>query len=222
VIVGRPYRRTPMFSSRITHLIVNPDWTVPINIARQDILPKLQQDPEYLAREGFDVFDGWSPEAPQVDPSAIEWSAMRPASFTYKLRQQPGPLNALGQIKFMLPNRYNVYLHDTPHRELFQRTERTFSSGCVRLGDPIALALYLMRNMPGWDRAHLDQLIDGGRTQRVNLPAAVPVYFTYFTAWVDDQDMLHFRPDIYERDAQLYTALQDQLVARRIELDLAS
>ncbi|HSR72639.1 MAG TPA: L,D-transpeptidase family protein, partial [Kiloniellales bacterium] len=194
------------------HIIVNPDWTVPPKLARQDILPKVRENPSYLAEHNFTVFSGWSAEARRLDPASIDWSGIGGKSFPYKLVQAPGPNNALGRIKFMLPNRYNVYLHDTPSRELFDRTTRAFSSGCVRLAKPLELADHLLRDQPDWDPSRLRAAIDSGRTMRINLPVSIPVYFTYFTAWVDDDGTVQFRDDVYDRDASLYAALRDQLI----------
>jgi murein L,D-transpeptidase YcbB/YkuD len=153
----------------------------------------------------------WSAEARELDPLQIDWSAVS-GRFPYKLRQRPGPQNALGRVKFMLPNRYNVYLHDTPAQELFRKTVRSFSSGCVRVAKPMVLADYLLSGVEGWDPQRIQKAINSGATTQVNLPLPIPVYFTYFTAWVDARGMVQFRDDIYGRDRALYTALIDQLV----------
>jgi murein L,D-transpeptidase YcbB/YkuD len=212
VVVGRPHRRTPIFNSAIGHMILNPDWTVPRRIARRDLLPKIRRDPDYLARQGFQVWSDWSQGARLLDPARIDWQAIDGRRFRYKLRQLPGPGNALGRVKFMLPNSFNVYLHDTPNRELFRKTARPFSSGCVRLSRPIDFAEYLMAAAPDWDRARIEAEVASGKTRRVNLPVSLPVYFTYFTAWVGEAGDVQFRNDIYERDKALLAALIDQLI----------
>lgn len=212
VVVGRPYRRTPIFSSQISYLILNPDWTVPQSIARKDLLPKIRRDPGYLTRQGFQVLSGWSADAKTLDPAAVDWDKISGRNFPYLLRQRPGPENALGRVKFMLPNRYNVYLHDTPSRELFSKTARPFSSGCVRLSKPLEFAEYVLSGAPEWDRAAIEAAIATGVMRRVNLPVPIPVYFTYFTAWVDEDGTMQFRDDIYRRDNSLFSALIDQLI----------
>jgi len=211
VVVGRPYRRTPQFTGRLRYLVFNPDWNVPPSIARKDLFPKIRKDPTYLAAHDYQLLSDWSAEARELDPLQIDWSAVS-SRFPYKLRQRPGPENALGRVKFMLPNSYNVYLHDTPSRDLFQKTVRSFSSGCVRVAKPIELAQYLLSQSPGWDAGRIQASIERGVTIQVNLPLPIPVYFTYFTAWVDSRGTVQFRDDIYRRDSALYTALIDQLV----------
>jgi murein L,D-transpeptidase YcbB/YkuD len=211
VVVGRPYRRTPLFTGQLRYLVFNPDWNVPPSIARKDLLPKIRKDPGYLAAHDFQLLSDWSPEARELDPLQVDWSAVS-GPFPYKLRQRPGPQNALGRIKFMLPNRYDVYLHDTPSQELFRKTVRSFSSGCVRVAEPIRLAEYLLSGTEGWESGRIRATLQSGITTQVNLPLQIPVYFTYFTAWVDSQGTLQFRDDIYRRDGALYNALIDQLV----------
>jgi len=211
VVVGRPYRRTPIFTGQLRYLIFNPDWNVPPSIARKDLLPKIRKDPGYLAAHNYQLLSDWSAQARELDPLRIDWSAVS-GRFPYKLRQRPGPENALGRVKFMLPNRYNVYLHDTPSRELFRKTVRSFSSGCVRVAKPIELTEYLLSGTEGWDSQRIQATIESGKTIQVNLPLPIPVYFTYFTAWVDSQGTVQFRDDLYRRDSALYTALIDQLV----------
>jgi len=211
VVVGRPYRRTPLFTGQLSYLVFNPDWNVPPSIARKDLLPKIRKDPGYLAAHDFQLLSDWSPEARELDPLQVDWSAVS-GPFPYKLRQRPGPQNALGRIKFMLPNRYDVYLHDTPSQELFRKTVRSFSSGCVRVAEPIRLAEYLLSGTEGWESGRIRATLQSGITTQVNLPLPIPVYFTYFTAWVDSQGTLQFRDDIYRRDGALYNALIDQLV----------
>jgi murein L,D-transpeptidase YcbB/YkuD len=212
VIVGRPYRRTPIFSNKLRYLEFNPTWTVPPRIAGRDLLPKIRKDPGFLAAQGFEVYSGWSAEAVTLDPASIDWQAVSPDRFPYKLKQRPGPTNAMGRVKFMLPNSYDIYLHDTPNHDLFDRTQRTFSSGCVRLSDPRALADYLLTFLPGWDMARLDAVWEGGNQTRVNLSETIPVHFAYFTVLADSTGRLAFRRDVYGRDTTLLEALRDQLV----------
>jgi L,D-transpeptidase YcbB len=203
VIVGRDYRRTPVFSDRIRYLEINPTWTVPPRLARVDILPKLRHDPGYLLENDFHVYASWSASAPRVDPWSVDWHALPRGSFPFRLVQQPGPRNALGRIKFMFPNEYDVYLHDTPQQELFRRAERAFSSGCIRVERPFELAEALLVDAPGWTRERIDRALAGGRTTVVNLPVPVPVHIVYLTAEVHPDGGIQFYPDVYGRDAEL-------------------
>jgi len=206
VVVGRQYRETPVFSDRIRYLDFNPTWTVPPKIAIQDLLPKIRKDPGYLAAGGYEVFAGWSEGASKVDAATIDWSAVGKGRFPYRLRQGPGKKNALGQVKFMFPNRFDVYLHDTPARELFRRSVRTFSSGCIRLAEPLALAEALLR-ADNQDPGRIDKIIGSGETTRVSLATPVPVHLTYLTAWIGEGGTVEFRDDVYGRDALLAKAL---------------
>ncbi|MDX1710291.1 MAG: L,D-transpeptidase family protein [Rhodovibrionaceae bacterium] len=207
VVVGRPYRRTPVFSDTISYLEVNPTWTVPPTILREDILPKLRKDPGYLAENNMKLYHGWDASAPALDPAGIDWQSVPPRANPYRIVQAPGPKNALGRIKFMFPNKYQVYLHDTPSRELFSRPARAFSSGCIRVERPMELADYLLGANADWDRSRVEKLIAEGQTTRVNLARPVPVHLTYATAWIGEGGTIHFREDVYGRDTLLADAL---------------
>lgn len=207
VVVGQPYRRTPVFSDVMTYLEINPYWTVPPRIARRDIIPKAKQNPAYLAAQGIRVFAGWTADAAEVDPATIDWAAMAGERNSFRFRQDPGPSNALGRIKFMFPNRFNIYLHDTPARSLFEKTARAFSSGCIRLERPLELAEYLLADMPGWDRAGIEKAIAEGKTRVVRLASPIPVHLSYSTAWIGEGGTVQFRDDVYGRDGLLLKAL---------------
>jgi murein L,D-transpeptidase YcbB/YkuD len=207
-ITGRDYRRTPVFSDLMTYLVINPYWEVPWNIAVKDKLPLIRQDPGYLADQGIRVFSGWGAEAVEIDPSTIDWSKVTQSGFVWRLRQDPGAKNALGRLKFMFPNKFNVYLHDTPSRELFELPVRAFSSGCIRIEYPIDLAEYLLRGNPQWTRPAILAAIDKGVEQTVRLPEPIPVYILYCTAWVDENGKVSFRNDIYGRDEAVAAALE--------------
>jgi murein L,D-transpeptidase YcbB/YkuD len=207
VVVGRPYRRTPVFSGRMTYLVVNPAWNVPSSIAERDYLPKLRKDPRKVVEQQIRVFDSWNGRRREVDPLTVDWSRVSAGRFPYSLRQDPGHRNALGRIKFMLPNRFSVYLHDTPAVHLFDRQVRSFSSGCIRLERPFALADYLLKDDGRWTSLRLEEEIASGRTTDIALPQAIPVHFTYATAWADEEGRVQFRGDVYERDALLRRAL---------------
>lgn len=207
VVVGRPIRHTPVFSDRITYLVLNPSWQVPDMIAVKDILPQMRQDGSYLEKMGIKVFQGWGAKAREIDPGAIDWQRMTPENFPYRLRQEPGPLNALGRIKFMLPNDHDIYLHDTPARELFRKEERTFSSGCIRIEKPLELAEYLLQGTSVGNRPALEAALIRDRNTAIALPKPIPVHLLYWTSWVDRQGKVHFRHDIYGRDETLRLAL---------------
>lgn len=204
VIVGKPYRSTPDFSGRVTYLVFNPGWTVPPTIALDDLLPKERKNPDYLQSVGIQVFSGWGPHAVRLNPADVDWSRYGKGHFPFKLYQPPGPTNPLGRVKFIFPNRFGMYLHDTPSRELFSRNVRTFSSGCIRAAKPLQLAAYLLSDASHtWTVAEVKKAIATGATRSVRLPAAVPIYMVYFTAWADKDGTVHFRDDIYGRDRRL-------------------
>jgi len=203
VIVGKPYRRTPAFSDTIKYLEFNPYWTVPYSIATRDKLPVLQRNPSALVASGFEVFSGKQ----KIDPHTVNWQQYSRARFPFTLRQNPGPKNALGQVKFMFPNRFNVYLHDTPNRKLFDKTFRSFSSGCVRVHRPIDLAETLLKQKHGWDRARIDAVLTSGKRTVVTLGKPLPIHIIYSTAWLAEDGTIRFYVDFYQRDNKLYQAL---------------
>jgi murein L,D-transpeptidase YcbB/YkuD len=205
VIVGKPSRPTPVFAGEMSYLVLNPYWHVPPTIAVKDKLPKLRRNPYALSRQRIRVFAGGK----EINPGRVNWRRVNARNLRYHFRQDPGPRNALGRIKFMFPNRYSVYLHDTPSKYLFNRDNRTFSSGCVRVADPIDLAEYLLSDS-GWSRKAIVSKTRGKRQRRVNLSEKVPVYILYWTAWVDDAGETHFRRDIYEHDKRLAKAFRSE------------
>ena len=209
-IVGRAYRQTPEFSGRMTYIEVNPVWNVPPKLAREDILPKAKKDPAYLKKMGFRVLENWTDGAPEIDPEAVDWSQVEAENLTYRFRQDPGPHNSLGRIKFMFPNKFDVYLHDTPERGLFKRAARDFSSGCIRVEKPLELAEYILRDDPEWSREKLLAAIEAQETQVVSLRKPLSVHLLYWTAWLAEDGRAQFRQDIYLRDAALYRALEEQ------------
>ena len=208
VVVGRPYDRTPVLSETMRYLVLNPYWHVPSNIATTELLPKLKRDPSYLARYKLRVFPNSRLDAQEVDPATVDWSTITAAHFPFLLRQDPGPRNALGRIKFMFLNKYHVYLHDTPARPLFEETQRDFSHGCIRIQHPIELAVYLLRNDPRWDRDALLAALDDAEDRSVPLPEPMPIHLLYWTAWADADGTIQFRRDIHDRDLPLFTALR--------------
>jgi len=202
--VGRAYRRTPVFRDQITYIVLNPTWTVPPTILAQDILPRVRKDPDYLDRMRIRVLDR---KGRVVDPHSVDWKRLSARGFPYVLRQDPGPNNALGRIKFMFPNPHLVYLHDTPHKALFERSKRTFSSGCIRVERPFVLAELLLDDPKRWSRDQILEAIEGGRTQTVRLPRPVDILLLYWTVEVSPDGVVEFRPDVYGRDARVLTAL---------------
>jgi L,D-transpeptidase YcbB len=208
VVVGRPYRRTPIFSATMTYLVLSPYWHVPPGIAVRDVLPAVKKDPAYLAEKGIRVFHGWGVEEREIDPGGVDWKSLSARSFPYRFRQEPGNKNALGRIKFMFPNWYNVYLHDTPLRELFLPARRDFSSGCIRIERPFDLAYYLLRSDSRWSREAVNAAAAIDVETTVPLPEPIPVHILYWTSWADD-GAVEFREDIYGRDPGLAAALAE-------------
>lgn len=197
IIVGRDYRSTPTFSGALSHMILNPYWNVPVSIARKDLLPKQQNDPTYFTSSNIKVFPSYNRNAEPIDPDTIDWHEIR-KGFPYVLRQDPGANNALGRIKFMFSNTFNIYLHDTPSKSLFQKDIRTFSSGCIRLEKPLELAAFALNEQSLPEKFIAD--MKSGKTITVHLPKPLPIYLVYITAWVDELEKVHFSPDIYDRD----------------------
>ena len=210
VVVGRPYRRTPVFSAIMTFIVINPYWNIPQRLAIKDVLPKIQKNIHYIEQQKIKVFKDWGNNAEEIDPETIAWNKIEPRNFTYKLRQEPGPKNVLGRIKFIFPNKFAVYLHDTPKRFLFKENSRDFSSGCIRVEEPISLAIYLLQDDPGWTRERLMETIENGIPQVVGLKRPIMVHLQYWTAWVDETGKMNFRHDIYDRDKPLDRALKEQ------------
>jgi murein L,D-transpeptidase YcbB/YkuD len=207
VIVGEPFRQTPVFSGNMTYLVFSPSWHLPPTIAREDILPRLKRDPNALAEDGIRVLQGWGENEREIDPNSVDWRRVSSRNLPYHFRQDPGPNNALGRVKFMFPNRFSVYLHDTPARQLFDRAQRDFSSGCIRVERPGDLATHLLLEDPAWTPQRVAEAMASGTEQTVTLPRALPVHLYYLTAWVDENGELQARQDIYERDARLREAL---------------
>lgn len=205
VIVGNPKRQTPIMSGRMTYMVVNPSWEVPPKLAAEDKLPLLQKDPYFLTENGFKVFYGWGENATEIDPQSVNWHKYSRKYFPYRLRQGPGPLNALGQVKFMFPNKFDVYIHDTPSKNLFKAAQRAFSSGCVRLEKPLELAEWLLLQQPRWTKERVSQKLSD-RAQQSLAITPMPVHLVYQTAWVDETGKLQWREDIYQADKRLYDA----------------
>lgn len=207
VIVGKPYRRTPVFSESTKYLVLNPYWYVPSFIAIEDKLSLLKENSTDLAKKGYEAKKPGADGFVSVD--SIDWSRLTRTNFSYLLRQRPGTHNALGRIKFMLPNPFSVYLHDTPNRELFAKQERNFSSGCIRLEHPVELAEWLLGRENHPDRWRIEKRLAAGETQTLYLSSPMPTYIVYFSAFTADDGDVVFRRDIYDRDQVLVQALRN-------------
>jgi L,D-transpeptidase YcbB len=199
VIVGSQYegQETPVFNDTLEHIIFRPYWNIPDSIAINEILPEVRSNPSYLSANNFEIVSAWGlgPDAETFEPSAANLA--RAESGELKMRQTPGPGNALGLVKFMFPNPYAIYLHGTPEDHLFQESARAFSHGCIRVSDPVRLAEYILQNKPEWNRQAIEQAMNQGDTQQVNLDETIPVYILYLTAYVDDSETVQFREDLY-------------------------
>lgn len=194
VVVGKPTRATPKVSAKIVEVNFYPTWTVPESIARADLIPKLQKDPAYFVNEHFSVLA----KGGRVDPHAIDWS--KPEVVKYSFRQDPGTFNALGVVRINMPNKHSVYMHDTPLKQLFSQSARAFSSGCVRVQRVLDVVAWLLAPV-GWTPEKVQAAAENGKSISVALPKSVPVHFVYLTAFVSENGMVQFRPDIYGRDA---------------------
>ena len=201
--VGRPYRSTPTFRDEITYIVFNPTWTVPPSILKHDTLPEIKRDPGYLQRKNMQVL---TRDGTVVNPASVNWQLYPGRGFPYTLRQQPGPTNSLGRLKIMFPNEHMVYLHDTPSRDLFSRSERTFSSGCIRVEEVLELAQFLLDD-PAWDQAAIANVIAAGETRRVSLRQPIPIYLVYWTVEVQEDGAVHFKRDPYLRDDAMIDVL---------------
>ncbi len=210
VVVGKLQRKTPVFSEEMEYLVLNPFWYIPPIIVEEDLLPILKQDPSQFPKNNIKIYDGGSNYQQEIDPIKIDWSNITPENIPYMFRQDPGKSNALGRVKFMFPNKFFIYLHDTPSRNLFSETSRDFSSGCIRVEKPIELAAYLLRDDPVWTKEKIVEAIEGNERRVLRMRDKVQVHILYWTAWVDDNDVIHFRKDVYERDQRLDDALKER------------
>jgi murein L,D-transpeptidase YcbB/YkuD len=189
IVVGQAAHNTVIFADKLQYVVFSPYWNVPPSIVRKEILPAIRKNANYLAKNNMEQ-TGSAGGLPII-------------------RQKPGGKNALGRVKFIFPNSYNIYFHDTPTKSLFGEEARAFSHGCMRLAEPVKLATYLLRNQPGWTTQKMNDAMDASVEQCVTLKQQVPVYITYFTAWVDSNGLLNFRKDIYNHDKQVAKSLHE-------------
>jgi murein L,D-transpeptidase YcbB/YkuD len=197
VIAGKPARATPQVSAKIVEINFFPTWSVPEIVAQQDLIPKIRKDPSYFSEEHFTVMTDW--KAPPLDPATVDWSS--PEVVSYKFRQEPGTFNALGVVRINMPNKYSVYMHDTPLKQLFSQSARAFSSGCVRVEKVLELVAWLLGDQKGWTLEKVQAEVDSGHKLDVKLSRPVPVHFVYLTAFATGDGIAQFRPDIYGRDS---------------------
>ncbi len=202
--VGRYYRQTPTFRGDIQYLVLNPTWTIPPTILREDVVPRAKRDPRYLQQNEIDVRTA---DGRLLDPRALDWTKLTPRNFPYVLEQRAGPNNPLGHVKFVFPNEHFVFLHDTPSRAQFGQATRTFSSGCIRVEDAVTLATLTLADPEHYSRELLEAAIGTGATRTVRLEKALPILILYWTASVDAAGTLRFLPDVYNRDARVLAAL---------------
>ncbi len=206
-VVGMAQRPTPVFAAPMKYIVFSPYWHLPHSIAVKDKLPQLRKDPYALERSGIRIYNR---QGHEIDPGMIDWNAYNQRTFPYSLRQDPGNANALGKVKFMFPNEHAIYLHDTPQRSLFNRIERTFSSGCIRVENPLDLAEYLLKDRPEWNEQKILNAYNRGKESTVHLPKDdyPMVYILYMTVWGNSENQLVFRPDIYKRDSKMIDAIK--------------
>ncbi|MBW8267933.1 L,D-transpeptidase family protein [Caldovatus aquaticus] len=215
VVVGRRTRPTPMLRAQLTAVMFNPPWGVPQRNAREDLLPRLRRDPRAVMEKGFRIFAYRDGERVEIDPTTVNWHAVSAERFPYVIRQDAGDANALGRIKFIMPNSEDIFLHDTPERHLFRRADRAFSSGCIRLERPMELLEAALSGTPGWDRARAERAIAARSTSVVQLARGIPVLLHYTTVTVEEGDGVRVRPDIYGLDEAYARALDAPHPSRR-------
>lgn len=202
-VIGKVRHKTQEFNDEMTHLVINPTWHVPRSIATQEMLPRLRRNPRALGGSMRIM----TRNGTVVNPAYVDFSKFSRSSFPFIIKQRPGPNNALGRVKFMFPNDFNIYLHDTPAKKLFNRDVRAYSHGCVRVHKPFELAYALLAPQVEDPKGTFDSILNTGRERQVDLDKPVPIYLTYWTAFVDDAGEVQYRGDIYGRDARVFAAL---------------
>ena len=204
VVVGQPTHQTAIFSDELEHIVVNPYWNVPRSIATEEMLPQLRNDPSYYSSRNFEMLDEASGQV--INASAVNWSQIDAGNLPFRFRQLPGSGNALGNVKFMFPNRHSIYLHDTPSKSLFQRTARAYSHGCIRVYQPMEFADALLATDSRLSVQQVRSGIRSGENQTLPFGGRIPIHITYFTAWVED-GRINYRSDIYGHDRRVAAAL---------------
>jgi murein L,D-transpeptidase YcbB/YkuD len=202
VVVGKRHHETPVFSDTIKYIVFNPYWTLPTSIARNETLPKLKKDPLYLQKHDMRIYQGWGDDSKELDSAKIDWSKVTKKEMNqYKIRQDPGPKNALGTLKIIFPNKYDVYLHDTPSQALFKKEKRAFSHGCIRMDRPVEMASWVLGGEEkGWGVERINEIIKSRKRQVTVLEKPLPVHILYRTTYVDANNTINFFEDVYGRD----------------------
>tara|TARA_R110002096_G_scaffold110035_8_gene240497 strand:+ start:6970 stop:8526 length:1557 start_codon:yes stop_codon:yes gene_type:complete len=215
VIIGRTYRQTPVFSASMSYLVLNPWWEAPAKLAREDLLPKFKKDPNVVNTFGYHVLNN---KGDKLDNQLINWHEYNSKNFPFRIRQQPGILNAMGQVKLMFPNQHDIYLHDTPARDLFSKTRRDFSSGCIRVKNPIDLVQWVLSDTNAWPREKINTAVDSGKETTVSLKNRIPVHLIYLTVIVEDStNYVRFIDDVYDRDKRVLDALSTPFSAGSVQ-----
>ena len=204
VIVGKYHKETPVFKGVMKYIVMNPTWTLPYSISTHETLPRLKKDPGYLAAKHMEVMDR---NGKILNPSTIDWNEYSAGNFPFIIRQKAGPWNALGEVKFIFPNKYSVYLHDTPSRGLFNRQDRAFSHGCIRTENKWGLLMSLMDEPDVWNMDKINEILATGETTTVHLNKPVDILILYWTAGADRKGRMYFDQDIYKRDPAVLTEL---------------
>lgn len=213
VVVGKSSSSTTIFNDELEYIVFSPYWVPPPSILNNEILPALKKDANYLKKENMEAVDASTKKV--VDVSGVDWSKY--SKIPYIIRQKPGNSNSLGWVKFIFPNEHNIYFHDTPSRNLFEKESRSFSHGCIRVAEPKRFATYLLRNDTTFTAEKIDSLYYLGRETYVKLEEKIPVYLVYFTAWVDSNGLIHFSRDIYNHDAKLEKTLFPEIAEQPLQ-----
>ena len=209
IIVGRKKRPTLSFVSNIHGVRFNPTWTVPKTIKREDILPHLQEDPNYLTGKGMELYDGYGTDAITLDPTSVDWHEITLQElYSLNMVQGPGANNPLGSIRVLMPNPHNIYLHDTNHKSLFARTNRAQSSGCVRMKNPEKVADFIMKAKPNWSKQKMEDILNKGEMKDIYTSEKMPVYILYQTVWIGSENQIVYGNDIYSYDKKLLQLLE--------------
>lgn len=204
-VVGKDERPTPIFNAMMSYIVINPYWSVPPTIVREDLVPAARKNISYFTKNNIRIFkNGGNGDKNEINPSSIDWKHINANAYPYSFRQDAGDKNALGRIKFIFPNPFDVYIHDTPHKNLFDRHERNFSSGCIRIQSPVKLANYLLdRETNGSSERNVSALIAANKNKTIPLSKKMKVYINYWTVWGDDEGNAQFRDDLYGYDEEL-------------------
>lgn len=199
VVIGKPYHKTPMFSHVIKYAEFNPTWTVPRKIAGNEFLPRLRKNSRYLEKRGYKIYESWDADAEELDVKTVNWRSVSSKNFPYKIVQPSGTKNALGKVKFMFPNRFKVYLHDTPSKKLFKQSSRAYSHGCIRVEKPLDFAAKLFKSQR-LSPSKIQSILATEETTKVKMRKAIPIHLAYFTVWVEQNGKMKSYKDVYGRD----------------------